>query len=57
MFASGGIATIFVDLCILLCILTLKATQQLMHEVIFIVPVSLRNNAEACLSCIMHKTW
>ena len=57
MFASGGIATIYVDLCILLCILTLKAAQQLMHEVIFIVPVSLRNNAEACLSCIMHETW
>ena len=57
MFASGGIATIYVDLSILLCILTLKVTQQLMHEVIFIVPVSLRNNAEACLSCIMHKTW
>ena len=36
MFANIGIATIYLGLFILLFILTLKATQQLMHQIIFL---------------------
>ena len=57
MLTNSGIATIYIDICILLFILTLKATQQLMPEILFIMYVSVRNNAEACVSRIMHETW
>ena len=57
MLINNDIATIYIDICILLFIFTLKATQQLMPEIIFIMLVSLRNNAEACVSHIMHETW
>ena len=43
---------------ILLVMLTLKATpQRLMREIIFIMRVNVRNNAEACFSLIMRETW
>ena len=42
MLTNSGIATVYVDICILLFILTLKARQQLMPEIIFIMRVSLR---------------
>ena len=57
MFTNSGIATIYIDICILLFILTLKATQQLMPEIIFIMRVSVGNNAESCVSRIMRETW
>ena len=57
MLTNSGIATSYIDLCILLFILTLKATQWLMHEIIFIMRVSGRNNAEVCVSHIMCETW
>ena len=56
MLRNSGIATFYIDICILLFILTLKATQQLMPEIIFIIRVSVRNNAEACVSRIMRET-
>ena len=36
---NSDIATVYIDLCILLFILTLKATQQMMRERIFIMRV------------------
>ena len=57
MLTNKGIATIYIDICILLFILTLKATEQLMPEIIFIIRVSVRNNAEACVSRITCETW
>ena len=56
MLTNSSIATIYVDICILLFMLTLKARQQLTHEIIF-MHVSVRNNAEACVLCIMCETW
>ena len=47
MFTNSGIATIYIDICILLFILTLKATQQLMPQIIFIMRMSVGNNAES----------
>ena len=57
MLTNSGIATIFTDLYILLFVLTLKATQRLMREITFIVHVSERNDADACVSRIMRETW
>ena len=57
MFTNSGIATIYSDICILLFILTLKATQQLMPEIIFIMRMSVENNAESCVLRIMRETW
>ena len=57
MLTNSEIATIYIDICILLFILTLKATQQIMPEIIFIMRVSMRNNAEVCVSLIMRETW
>ena len=57
MLTNSGIATIFTDLYILLFILTIKATQRLMREIIFIVHVSERNDPDACVSRIMRETW
>ena len=57
MLTNSEIATIYIDICILLFILTLKATQQFMPEIIFIMRVSMRNNAEVCVSLIMRETW
>ena len=56
MLKSSGIATFYIDVCILLFILTLKPAQRLMYEIIFIMCVSMRNNGEACDSCIMYET-
>ena len=39
MLTNSDIVTVYIDLCILLFILTLKATQQMMHETIFIMRV------------------
>ena len=52
-----GIGTIYFGFFILLLILTLKATQWLMREIILIMRVSVRNNAEALISHIMRDTW
>ena len=49
MLTNSDIVTIHIDFCILLFILTLKATQWMMREIIFIMRVNVRNNAEACL--------
>ena len=57
MLTNSDIATIYIDLCILLFILTLKVTQRMMHEIIFIIRVNVRNNAEVCVSRIMRETW
>ena len=57
MLTNSGIDTTYIDICILLLILTLKATQQLMPERIYIMHVGVRNNAEVCVSCIIHETW
>ena len=57
MLTKNEIATVYIGLCILLFILTLKATQRMMHEITFITRVSVRNNAEACFSRIMRGTW
>ena len=57
MLTNSDIATTYIDLCILLFILTLKVTQRMMHEIIFIIRVNVRNNAEACVSRIMRETW
>ena len=57
MLTNSGIATSYIYICILLFILTLKATQQLMPEIIFIMCVSVRGNAEASVSLITHETW
>ena len=57
MLTNSGIATVYIDLCILLFLLTLKATLQLMHEIIFVMSVNARNNAEACVPCKMYEMW
>ena len=57
MLTNSDIATIYIDLCILLFILTLKVTQRMMHEIIFIIRVNVRNNAEVYVSRIMRETW
>ena len=57
MFTNSGIAAIYIALFILLLTLTLKATQRPILEIIFIMRVSVRNNAEACVSRIMLETW
>ena len=57
MFTNSGIAAIYVAVFILLLTLTLKATQQPILEIIFIMRVSVRNNAEACVSRIILETW
>ena len=58
MLKNSGIATIYIGLCILLFILTVKTTQQLMLEKIFInMHVRMRNNVDVCVSHIMHVTW
>ena len=53
MLTNSGIATIYIDIYIdiyiLLFILTLKVTPQLMPEIVFIIRVSVINNAEACV--------
>ena len=54
---NNDIATVYIGLCILLFIITVKATQQMMCEIIFIIHVSMRNNAEAYVSHIMCETW
>ena len=46
MLANSGIATTYLDLSILLSKST-EVTKQLMDEIIFIMRVSVRNNAEA----------
>ena len=56
MLGNIGIATIYIDPYIALFIFTLKATRQITCEKIFIMRVSVRNNAEACVSHIMHET-
>ena len=56
MLTDSGIDIIYIDICILLFILTLKATQQLMPGIMFIMHVSVRNNAEVCVSPIMLET-
>ena len=56
MLTKSDIATVYIDRCILF-ILTLKATQWMMREIIFIMRVSVRNNAKMCVSRIMHETW
>ena len=45
MLTNSGIDTIYIDICILLFILTLKATQQLVPEIIFIMHVCLTYDA------------
>ena len=57
MLTNNDIATVYIGLCILLFIITVKATQQMMCEIIFIIHVSMRNNAEAYVSHIMCETW
>ena len=57
MLTIPGIATISIGLFIFLFILTIKATQQPIHEIICIMHVSVRNNAEVSVSPIMHETW
>ena len=57
MLTNSFIATIYIDLCILLFILTLKATQWMMHEIIFITHASVTNIVEGCVSRIMRETW
>ena len=57
MLTNSGIATIYIGLCILLFVLTLKATQRQMRAIIFIMRVTVRNNAEVCVSHIMRETW
>ena len=56
---SSDIATVCIDLCILLFALILKATQPMLHEIIFIMCVSVGNNPEpeACVSHIIGETW
>ena len=56
MLTNSGIDTIYIDICILLFILTLEVTQQLMPEIMFIMHVSVRNNAEVCVSPIIRET-
>ena len=56
MLTKSSIAAIYIDLFILLLTLTLKTTDQLMGEIIFIMRVSVRNNAMACVSRIMRET-
>ena len=56
MLTSSGIATNYIDIYILLFILTLKVTQYLMREIILVMIVSVGNNAEACVLHIMRET-
>ena len=54
MLRNSGITTIYIGLCILLFILTVKATQRLMSEIIFIMRVNVMYN----VWCeILHITW
>ena len=55
MLRNSGIARINIDICVLLFTLTLKAIQKLMHEIVFIMHVSMRNNAEVCVSLLHNK--
>ena len=57
MLTNSGIDTLYIDICILLFILTLKVKQQIMPEIIFIMRVSVRNNAELRVSRTMRETW
>ena len=57
MLTNSDIATIYIDLWILLFILTLKATRRMMCEIIFIMRVMVRNNTEAFVSRIIRQTW
>ena len=57
MLTKSDIATIYIDLWILLFILILKATQRMKREKVFIMRVSVRNNAEACVSRTIRETW
>ena len=57
MLTNSGIDTIYIDICILLFILTLKAIHKLIPEIIFIMRVSLRSIADMYASCIMRETW
>ena len=57
MVTSSSIATIYTNLCVLLFILTLNATQWMMREIIFIMHMSVRNDAEECVSRIMRENW
>ena len=52
------LSTVYIGLCILLFVLTLKATQRMMREIIFIMWLSVGNNSEpeACVSRIMRET-
>ena len=56
MHSDSSITTIYIYLSISMFILTSKATQQLMCETI-IMCVSMRNNVEPGVSCIMRKIW
>ena len=44
MLRNSGITTIYIGLCILLFILTVKTTQRLMSEIIFIMRVNVMYN-------------
>ena len=55
MLRNSGIARINIDICVLLFTLTLKAIQKLMHEIVFIMHVGMRNNAEVCVSLLHNK--
>ena len=65
MLTNSDIAAVYIDLCILQFILTLKSTQRMMHEIIFIMLVNFIMRvkrekqcwAEACVSHIMRETW
>ena len=57
MLTNSGIDTIYIDICILLYILTPKAKQQIRPEIIFIMHVSMRKNAELHVSHIIRETW
>ena len=57
MLTNSGIDTIYIDICILLFMLTLKAKQQIVSEIIFIMHVSMRKNAELHVSRIIRETW
>ena len=54
MLRNSGITTIYIGLCILLFILTVKTTQRLMSEIIFIMRVNVMYNV---LCEITHITW
>ena len=57
MLTNSGIDTIYIDICILLFMLALKAKQQIVSEIIFIMHVSMRKNAELHVSRIIRETW